>query len=167
MIIFLSALILSNAESAGNDCYWYRRYAEIQFNDSGEVINESISYVYPEEGWFEIRFDYKQDFENSSVVCPFSIYMSELVDNTRAAERLVGYFARGLDKIEIESDVINIYILNEGFRNHVVVQYDGTIIIYRIENGKYISAQLFESDDVTRSLYSIRYSVLRQKLTKL
>lgn len=155
----------SYAESTNNDCYWYSRCVEIQYDENGKLINETAKYVYPtdKDNLFEIRFDYKQDFENSSL--PFSIYLSEITaDGVRTDEKLIGTLVASVEStIEIKDESINLFF----FDYQVTIKSDGTIILIKAKNTQFVSAKLFKPTEIDKEIYEVRYTVLKNKIRKI
>lgn len=155
-------LTTSNSQNVGNiipsennDKFWYSRYGDAKFDSTGDKI-VSTNYVYPsKDSSFEIQFEYKT---NKTV----TIYLNEIKGNNSISRiSTIGTYKISDSKsVVLKTNSVNFFSLT----HHVVVDNSGAIIIYNISRGKYVSAKIFQPNEIAESIYKIRYNVLCSKL---
>lgn len=165
ILFLLTFLCFSNlyGESSNNDCYWYGRCAYTEFGNDGKPIIEKMKYVYPkgDDAVFEIQFDYSENYQNATV--PVKINLNEIQDDKRVLSERIGILLKSIEStVNFKDDAIDIFTPDY----QITVNSDGTILLYKTENSKYVSARVFENKKA-EFLYSIRYKVLREKLMSI
>lgn len=163
-LVLLFCTIASYAISSNNDKYWYQNYMKFDFNKNGDLIKESAKYFYPTgNGTFEIMFDYS---ENSSSVFPVTIWLNTLEagsGKTIKKEQIGAAHKDVRSTVKVSNKSISFFSL----KYQVTVEEDGTIMIYNLLDGKYVSVLLFKPNETISKIYKIRYQVLKDKMANI
>lgn len=151
------------AEIPNNDCFLYDYYVQCIFDENNKVIPTSATaFSAPKGHLFEIQFDYqnKYDPQNMSLLA----YFNEIDGRDTENIALLGVWTPKDGVIEIEDSLVKLF----GPGAQVVVNYDGTIILFFIENERFQKAYYFFPEDKKEvEIYKVRYELLIENLERL
>ncbi len=153
----LSDIYRSNLyQSTNNDKYWYSRYAIERELDSDEWV-----YVKPQNGEYEVEFRYAKDQKSTF---PVAVFLNEIHDGSIVSSDLIASIRAASTSIKLNDASVSLYCAT----NQITITENGSIVIYTIEDGKYIAPTIvFMPNEFEKIIYQVRYDVLRDKVDRI
>lgn len=167
VLLTVVASLQSFAKSGNNNKFWYDRYIYSTFDARGELDNNSAVYVFPknDKAFFEIQFDYADNNQTSDF--PLTIYLNEVKGDNKFTSAVIGYVYRSKSSVEFKDDSMNIFIFYQGDTYQLTISSNGTMLLELYKDKKYRWAKYFKPTETASLIYSIRYDVLRDKLSNI